>query len=114
MNEVYKCPECGAYWHNGKEAHGIVTGGKVCPKQSIEYLWRTAQAYYDAWLDERRQHIFTRKRLTDYATTIQGKHAILRHENNKLRRKLIPPTPSPNASKPADGKTDSGTRQTTP
>lgn len=28
--------------------------------------------------------------------------------------KLIPPTPTPNASTPPDGQTDSGTRQTTP
>lgn len=84
----YRCPECGAFWYDGRESHGVTADGKVCPKQSVEHLWRTAQLYYEAWVGERQQHTATRVRLHQYATSVQGKWAILKHENNKLRSKL--------------------------
>lgn len=76
---VSGCPACGAL-----KSHSV-----KCPlltdAQKAEFL----DEYYQAWLGETRSHELTRKRLTEMVTLWQGKHALLRHENNKLRRKKL-------------------------
>lgn len=47
--------------------------------------------YYKKWLEERGQSVLERIRLRDMVTLWQGKHAMLRQENNKLRAKLKMP-----------------------
>lgn len=84
--ENTKCSECGAY-----HGHSIDCEQKT-PKE-----WRaSALQYYKAWLklEMRERHrvkvLDERiKRIKDAATLWQGKYAILKLENNALRKKLL-------------------------
>lgn len=83
-DERTRCPapECGAY-----DDHHI----PGCPLAPLEYKAEMMLVYYKKWLEERAVSMHERQRLRDLATLWQGKHAMLRHENNRLRRKLKNP-----------------------
>lgn len=84
MTERQKCPECGAYRTlDDDEAHA-----PKCSLASVQYRASQADLYYDAWLRDSRQHEKLRAFWKEQVTLWQGKCLILRHENNKLRRKL--------------------------
>jgi len=51
---------------------------------------QSPKPYYRAWLADSAHYQKQRKRLSNLITLWQAKHAMLRHENNKLRRKLYP------------------------
>lgn len=90
---IIPCPECGAFKGHAPD----------CSSTSREDL---AQAYRDTqkmWREENSRFI---KRICDLQTMVtlwQGKHAIVRHENNKLRAKVAhhqpKPTPKPKKTK---------------
>lgn len=85
------CSECGARSHDGKECHGPVpksTEPRFCSRMSREFLETQLMVYYQSWLQEHEANTKLRTRLHYDETFWQGKHAMLRHENNKLRRKL--------------------------
>lgn len=77
--EPVRCPECTAY--NGKHCFD-------CSLQTVEEKIAWGPYYHDAWLDQQRRDSDYGTRLRALVTLWQGKHALLRHENNKLRKKV--------------------------
>ncbi len=79
IDERKQCParECGAY-----DGHA-----PRCPLASVEYKAAEMLRYYEAWLKQHGEILQLRERLKREVTFWQGKHALLRHENNKLRRR---------------------------
>lgn len=73
-NKAEKCPEC-----NALKGHSI-----TCSLQSVEEKAAQTMIYYNAWLHAQ----VVSQRLKAQVTFWQGKHAMLRHENNKLRKRL--------------------------
>ena len=71
---MVECSECRAM--NGHHP--------LCELASVEYKAARLAAIYQTMLKLLRQ----RERLQQLVNLWQGKHALLRHENNKLRRKL--------------------------
>lgn len=74
-----RCPECGLFGHD-----------PFCSLQTLEYKAAQVEVYYNAWVQGQQSS----KKLWDHNTKqireLQGRCAILRNENNKLRRKLYP------------------------
>jgi len=81
MNAVdTTCDECGAH-----ESHSV-----FCSRQSRAELLLQLKTYYDAWANHHAKNEIVIKRYRAEIVHWQGKHAMLRHENNKLRKKLFP------------------------
>jgi len=76
---VEKCPECNAL--NG-DHH------PRCSLMDGEAAKRELLHYYEAWLKVETQRRESARRYREQVTLWQGKHELLRHENNALRRKL--------------------------
>ena len=74
------CPECGSY---DTDSHT-----PFCSQQTIEQLRKQVKIYYDAWLTNQNSYTHNRRRMNEEITKWRGKNAILRHENNQLRKKL--------------------------
>lgn len=74
-----RCAECGAY-----QGHHFIT----CSLQPIEQKASEAVRYYEAWLKKNNEHHAIYMKFQQQAVYWQGKHAILRHENNKLRKAM--------------------------
>lgn len=84
-----KCIECDAL--NGEHS-------PLCSLNTPEQIKEHLRVYFEAyqvrsdWVNTMRQHF--NKRLSYYNSQIeplQGKIAVLKHENNQLRKKLINP-----------------------
>lgn len=78
--EPDRCPECDAL-----KGHGV-----KCSRMTTEEKAAMAMQYYDSWMKTHDHYRELCKRLREQVTLWQGKHALLRHENNQLRRKLRP------------------------
>jgi hypothetical protein len=74
------CEECGSY---DSENHH-----PKCGKKSDEEKIREFSYYYEVWLDTNDQLIKLIKKRAEEITFWQGKYRMVKHENNKLRRKL--------------------------
>jgi hypothetical protein len=79
-----KCTECGAY-----QPHH----SPLCSQQTPEQWMNTAHVYYRAWLgraDETNKRLqeaaVHHERVKAQATFWQGKYAMVKQENNKLRK----------------------------
>lgn len=77
--EPTRCPECTAY-------HGYHV--LDCSQQTYDEMRAQVREYHAAWLREHQSRNVERNRLKEQVTLWQGKHALLRHENNKLRKKI--------------------------
>lgn len=74
----YRCADCGA-----------LTGhSPLCGIAPVEYKAKGMERYYKAWLSQGQYYRELCELLRQRVTLWQGKHAMLRHENNKLRKKL--------------------------
>lgn len=82
-----KCNDCGAHSGPDDENHS-----PFCKAASVEFKANQMTAYYEAWLHEKGANTNRIKQLKHEVAQWQAKHATLRHENNKLRRKLFPTT----------------------
>lgn len=83
-SELVRCPECQAL-----SGHCI-----TCSLQTVEEKAAQAMQYYNAWLRDREQYSKLCLRYREQITLWQGKHALLRRENNALRRKIKRQTPN--------------------
>jgi len=83
-----RCPEC-----NALTGHCI-----TCSRQTVEEKAAQATRYYDAWVRDCAHYLALLERQRKQITFWQGKHAMLKRENNALRKKLTPPR---EARKPA-------------
>lgn len=71
-------PKCGAY-----------TGhSPFCSLATAEYKAEQMVQYYSAWLRDVSHYREKAERLREQVTLWQGKFAILKHENNQLRKKI--------------------------
>lgn len=78
-HEPVRCPECAAC--NGKHV-------LACSQQTFEEMRAKVVHYHAAWLEQMKRNGLCGIRLRKEVTLWQGKHALLRHENNNLRKKL--------------------------
>ncbi len=78
-----KCPDpnCGAYG----DSHSVMCS-TISHEERLAKMRANNQAYYE----QRQRDENYRRELIKQVTFWQGKCAILRHENNKLRSKLNP------------------------
>ena len=76
MGDIPKCEECGA------------SGGHspFCEKQTVDQIKSQLKRYYTAWLDRQNNARASRDRLLHEIVFWQGKCAMLKHENNQLRK----------------------------
>lgn len=74
-----KCPECSAYQGHHHPKCSLIDG---------EHAKTLLHQYYDNWLEARNKRDGALKHWRDLVTFWQGKCAILRQENNALRRKV--------------------------
>lgn len=72
------CPKCGAYTGHGVECTGM----------TVEEKAEKMMHYYEAWRKKCNEHHDIQVKWQTYAVMWQGKCAMLRQENNKLRRAL--------------------------
>ena len=85
MSKEQKCKECGAYHGHAPE----------CSLMSGEYAKSELKRYYRVWLEMEMKHRKFDKGLYDQikkakkeAEFWKGKYAVVKIENNKLRRKV--------------------------
>lgn len=78
-----RCPECHSFSGPYDETHS-----PTCKTASIEFKAKQLMAYYEAWKRDKASHAERVKRLTDEIARLQAKNAVVRHENNKLRRRI--------------------------
>lgn len=71
-----KCDECGAF-------HGM--HALACSRQTYEQMQQQVLDHHSSWQAEHQRYNTLHARLKQHVTLWQGKCAILRHENNKLR-----------------------------
>jgi hypothetical protein len=74
------CPECGTY----DASHHIPT----CSLQTVEQKAALMMLYYQEWILTHERWMKNSRRLREMLTFWQGKHAILKQENNALRKKI--------------------------
>ena len=60
-----------------------------CTAQTPDELREQVKFYYDIWLDNQKSLMHDRKRAFHEVNSLRGKLAILKHENNQLRRKWV-------------------------
>lgn len=77
--EPVRCPECEAY--GGRHCFN-------CSLQTVEQEIAWGPHYHARWTEQIKLNGEYGIRLRKEVTLWQGKHALLRHENNKLRSKL--------------------------
>lgn len=75
-----KCPECGTW----KATHHRID----CQLQTVEEKAASAAWYSCAWMDAMKEVRELRQRIYPQITFWQGKYAIVKQENNVLRRRL--------------------------
>lgn len=78
--ERVRCPECGT----GSGLHC-----SECSLQTVEQKIAWGPYFYALWREQMKRNAESQIRLLRLVTLWQGKHAMLRHENNKLRKKLM-------------------------
>lgn len=86
-NQSIRCSECGAYHGHAPECSKI---------DDLEYAKQQLSRYYRAWLEKETKH---RERYIGYQKKIdriklecaiwKGKFMTVKHENNKLRKKIM-------------------------
>lgn len=70
------------------DCNALIGHAPLCKLATVEYKSAEMERYYKAWLSQGEHYRELCDRLRQQVVLWQGKHAMLRHENNRLRSKL--------------------------
>lgn len=86
--ELKPCPTCGSKLFSIPNIAPYHRHNAGCAAMTLEEALVSSKYWAKQWIDTHNYYSELTKRMREQAVLWQGKRAIVRHENNKLRRAL--------------------------